>query len=86
MSAKSIPARIRLRGGIEFNVIFHRRSPALVVVEAEGRRPMRVRRLLDGIYAGDWSARVDGTGLTAFHKDPAKAFDVAARHSWRKPV
>lgn len=86
MSSKSIPARIRLRGGIEFNVRFHRLSPALVVVEADERRPMRVRRLSNGIYAGHWSAQVDGSGLTAFHKNAAKAFDVAARHSWRKPV
>lgn len=70
-----------MRNGTEFNVTLHRRSAN--VVEAESRRPMRVERVCHGIYAGTWSARVDGTGFTAFNANPAKAFDVCARHSWR---
>jgi len=45
---------------------------------------MRVEKVLDGIYAGAWSARVVGTGFTALNVNPAKAFDVAARRCWRE--
>lgn len=84
MSSQTVSRRIRLRNGTEFNVTFHRRSATLVVVEAESRRPMRVEKVLDGIYAGAWSARVVGTGFTALNANPAKAFDIAARRCWRE--
>lgn len=75
--------RIRLRGGIEFNVVFVRRSATRVVVTAEDRQPIVVTRQDDG----SWRAKLQGRGSSTYYYNvnPAKAFSHAARAIWRKP-
>lgn len=87
MGAKSVDRRIRLRNGTEFNVTFHQRSSSLVVVEAEDRATMRVRKESPAFAVRSvWAARVDGTGSTFYNANPAKAFDACVRHSWNSAV
>ena len=83
MSIKTVDRRIRLRNGTEFNVTFIRRSSSLVVVQAENRASMRVRKETPAFAHRDvWAARVEGSGTTFYNSNPAKAFDACVRHSW----
>lgn len=87
MGIKTVTQRIRLHNGTEFSATFHQRSSSLVVVEAEGRASMRVRKETPSFAARSvWAARVDGKGLTFYDANPAKAFDACVLHSWHTAV
>lgn len=81
--AKNLQTRgIRLRGGITFTAVFQKRSYSSVVVTAENRSPMRVKKRGPD---EKWAASVDGTGTIYYHDDPSKAFAACAAAKWRKP-
>lgn len=80
--AKNIQVRgIRLRGGIEVTATFQKRSSTYVVVTADDRSTMRVKKQGPD---NKWSAHVDGTGVIYYNDDPAKAFAMCAAAKWRK--
>ena len=74
---------IRLRGGIEFTATFKKRSSTHVVVTAEDRSTMHVKKRGTD---NTWSAYVDGMGVLYHNADPAKAFAMCAAAKWRKPT
>lgn len=82
--AKNIQIRgIHLRGGITFTAVFEKRSSTSVVVFADNRSPMRVKKTGPD---NKWSAHVDGTGVIYYNDNPAKAFAMCAAAKWRKPT
>lgn len=84
MERVEVCRRIRLRSGVEFDASFVLVGVDQVVVTAEGREAIKVTRKPDGVWVARYadSKRI----LEASDRNPAKAFDVAAREAWRRSV